>query len=559
MMKRPALLSSVLVALAFAAGPEWLAYVEYGPGRDVAAVDAADVTVVFELEAGCLVTADEAELAALARSFECRRLDRDPDGKHYMYATTLRGPLPSLAGRGEVLYLDARGAVLLTDSARAAGLDGLGVELARIHLRPRKSDCRLQIAECRMQNEGRALPAVSDSLVWGLVGLVSQDSVEASIRRMQGFRTRYSTTDSCRAAMAWIRGRLESYGCDTVFEFPFRNGFAPNVIGVRYGTSSPQRIYGVCGHADATSEEQNRLTHAPGSDDNASGTTAVLEAARVFQDVEFENTVYFMAFAGEEQGLYGSDSFAEFCYRRGDSIKAVLNFDMISYGRENRDSLDVIGKTANPPCGWLVDFYIAQADTFTDLKTRRRVLSYVSPNSDHYPFLARGYPALMGIERDFTPAYHTTGDTVGPLYFVNCGTNNLPLATDATRAAVATVAKLAGATVPTGLAEIPARPARALRAGGPRAAGLASVRPSIGTGGFRLKLTAPARHGSRLRVYGATGRLVRSLDVAGRTEAGWDGLDESGRRASAGSYLFRLVDGRRATTLRAVLTGRSGS
>ena len=224
---------------------------------------------------------------------------------------------------------------------------------------------------------------------------------------------------------------------------------------------------------------------------------------------------------------------------------AMLNFDMISYGRENRDSLVVYGQSSNPNATWLADHYIAHADTFTTLKIHRVIQTELPANSDHYWFLRYGFPAMMGIERDFTPAYHTIGDTIGPLYYRYCGTNNLPLTTNTTRAAVASLARLAGATPSTGVAESPVRP---------RAAGLVAVRPSVGTGEFRLRLTAPARAGSRLRVYNATGRLVRSLDIAGRAEAEWDGRDETGRRAAAGSYLFRLTDGRRITTSRVIVT-----
>ncbi|MFO7639104.1 MAG: M20/M25/M40 family metallo-hydrolase [bacterium] len=544
-MKRIALFCAALAVAAYAAGPDWLAYVEYGPGESVFTVAATDATVVFELERGCLVTADEAALAGLAPTLGVRRLDANPAGKHYMYVVTLRGPLPALDEFGTVLHRAYRdegeesveAAVLLTDEARAERLAGLPVELARIDLQP----VHISWKEAGIP----PVPSVNDSLLWDLVNAVSQDTVESFIQRLQDFRTRLSTTDSCRAAIQWVAQRLEAYGCDTVFEFPFRPGYAPNAIGIRYGKLNPQRIYSIGGHADAITYTQPQLT-APGADDNASGTAAVLEAARVYQDMEFENTVYFMAFSGEEQGLYGSDSFAKYCRNRGDSIMAMLNFDMISYGRENRDSLNVYGQSSNPNATWLADFYIAHADTFTALKIRRIIRSTLDANSDHASFLKQGFHAMMAIERDFTPKYHTIGDTIGPLYYANCGTNNLPLATNTIRAAVASLARLAGASPLTGLAEgsVPSR-----------AAGLVEVRPSVGVDGFRVRLTAPARPGSRLRVYNATGRLVRSLDIAGRAEAEWDGRDEAGRQAAAGSYLFRLTDGRRTTSLRAILTG----
>ncbi|MBN2537263.1 M28 family peptidase [candidate division WOR-3 bacterium] len=532
MMTAVALLAAGSVVFA---GESFLVRVDRSFAPDPAGLAGEGFEVVAELEEATLVRAGVAELDRLEAEFGAVVLDRDPESRLYLYAMPRGGfPPARLAEFGRVLFEDAGNVLLATSEDRVLEMNRLPVELARIRMRPLVFD--------RLDGGPPPLPAVGDSLVWDLVGAVSQDSVLGTIQRLEDFVTRYSTHDSCFAAVEWVRARFEEYGCDTTYLFPFRNGYAPNAVGIRRGTVNPQRIYVIGGHTDATSNQvPNRC---PGSDDNASGTTAVLEAARVFQGVEFENTVMFIGFAGEEQGLYGSDSFAEFCHRRGDSIKAMLNFDMISYGRESRDSLDVIGKSSNPACGWLVDHYIAQADTFTTLKTKRSVSSYIQPNSDHYSFIARGYPALMGIERDFTPKYHTIGDTIGPLYYVNCGTNNWPMATEATRAAVASIAKLAGAYQPTGVEESPARgPAR-----------ITGVEPAIGRGPFVLRLSRPAGPAARLEVFDATGRSVRELAAAGLRSVTWDGTDGGGLALAPGIYLLRLADGAGSATAKAVLS-----
>jgi hypothetical protein len=515
-------------------GGDFLVKIDRASGLDGARLAEQGFEVVAELEGAALVRAKDAQLDRLVQEFEAELLDSDPESGLYLYVMPRSGfPPERLSSYGRLLLVDGDGALLATTEDRILELNRLPVELARIRMRPLVFE----------QRDGGLppLPTVDDSLVWDLVESVNQDSVLGTIQRLQDFVTRYSTHDSCDAAIEWVRTKFEAYGCDTTFLFPFRSGYAPNAIGIRWGAVNPQRIYGICGHTDATSNQvPNRC---PGSDDNASGTTAVLEACRVFQGVEFENTVMFIGFAGEEQGLYGSDSFAEYCYRRGDSIKAMLNFDMISYGRENLDSLDVIGKSSNPDCGWLVDFYRAQADTFTTLKTKRSVSSYIQPNSDHYPFIARGYPALMGIERDFTPKYHTIGDTIGTLYYRNCGTNNWPMATEAIRAAVVSIAKLAGAYQPTGVEETPVRgPAR-----------ITGVEPALGRGPFVLRLSHPAGPASRLEVFDATGRQVRLLPAAGLRDIAWDASDHSGRRVVQGTYFLRLLGDGRSRPVKVVL------
>jgi hypothetical protein len=393
-----------------------------------------------------------------------------------------------LAPYGDILSTDGRSAVLATTEDAIDDLNRLPVELAPYRATPP--------AEPLLSGKP-ALPTVDSGLVQDLVNRVSPDSILGTIRRLQDFYTRYSRTESCRSAVTWIRTKFQEYGCDSTALDTFRSTYAPNCIGIKRGTVNPRQVYVICGHADNTSEQQP--SHCPGSDDNASGTTAVIEACRVFADVRFENTVYFIAFTGEEQGLFGSDSFATRARRRGDSIVGVLNFDMISYGRQNRDSFDVTGKESDPDCQWLVDFYIAQADTFTTLKTVR-VMDPGALWSDHASFWNQGYVAFCGIERDFTPCYHTIGDTIGPLYYIDCGTNNCPMATEAIKAAVASVAKLAGASAMTPVEE-EERLARTREL---------SVLPTIGTGRFTVRLPAQA---SRLDVYNAAGSRVLVVPV----------------------------------------------
>lgn len=531
-----AALTVLAVTTAVLAAPDYLAMVELGPGQDAKLVAGTGICVVEDMGQRCLVLANGEELGLLGRMFETRVLDSDPSDKTYMFATPRGGfDISGLDERyGSVLASLDLGAIVRTDEAGVFEMNALPVELARIRLEP------LELSEVGAGLP--AMPSVDDSLVRVLADRVEHDSILGTIQRLQDFHTRYSTNESCDVAIEWVRSRLEQYGCDTTFLFPFRSGYAPNAVGIRYGTANPGIIYGVCGHVDNTSDA--RPDHCPGADDNASGTTAVLEAARVFQDVEFENTLYFLGFAGEEQGLYGSDSMAQWSRNRGDSILAMLNFDMISYGRESIDTFEVIGKTYNPNCEWLVDFFIAQADTFTTLKGKKYMTTY-APYSDHHSYWQRGYVSFCGIENDFTPEYHTLGDTIGPLYYEWCGTNNVPMATQATKAAVVSLAKLAGAHMPTGIEE---------KADDVSRARLVDVGPSLGAGPVSIRLTSPLGPDGSVEVFDATGRSVTSLDHRGRSEVVWDGADASGSRVPAGIYLFRVSDRVWIQTAKAVLT-----
>ena len=75
--------------------------------------------------------------------------------------------------------------------------------------------------------------------------------------------------------------------------------------------------------------EKNAELPAPGVCDDGSGTAAVMELARVMSQYEFDKTLAFVAFAGEEQGLIGSSLQAAKANKENQVIEAVLNNDII--------------------------------------------------------------------------------------------------------------------------------------------------------------------------------------------------------------------------------------
>lgn len=105
-----------------------------------------------------------------------------------------------------------------------------------------------------------------------------------------------------------------------------------NVVATLRGTdpASADRVYVVSAHYDSrVSDVLDATSDAPGANDDGSGTSAVIELARVMATRPTEATIVFAAFAGEEQGLYGSNHFAEVAKQAGWNIQGVLNMDII--------------------------------------------------------------------------------------------------------------------------------------------------------------------------------------------------------------------------------------
>jgi hypothetical protein len=142
-----------------------------------------------------------------------------------------------------------------------------------------------------------------------------------------------------------------------------------------------------------------------GADDNASGTAAVLELARLFAAAPPKRSLLFVTFSGEELGLLGSDYIATHSPLPMDSAVAMVNFDMV--GRLRDDKLIVYGVATAEELPAILDKANAASSVGTPL--RLTALGDGFGPSDHSSFYARGIPVLHFFT-DLHEDYHSAGD-----------------------------------------------------------------------------------------------------------------------------------------------------
>jgi hypothetical protein len=130
-----------------------------------------------------------------------------------------------------------------------------------------------------------------------------------------------------------------------------------NVVATLRGTSSPEKIYVISSHFDS-------VPGSPGADDNSSGATALLEAARVLANRPQDATIQFAFLTAEEAGLRGAREFVRLAQERGDEIVGVINNDMVGWTRSHR--LDNTIRYSNDE---IRDIQHASAILFTNLIT----------------------------------------------------------------------------------------------------------------------------------------------------------------------------------------------
>jgi len=209
---------------------------------------------------------------------------------------------------------------------------------------------------------GRSSPPASpepygrvDPIVQRIVAAISEERIAENLRTLERFETRHTLSDPTHptrgigAARTWIFEQFRRYSPRLQVSFDtyyvkkqgqrlVRDVELRNVVAVLPGTRQPERRIIICAHYDSLAivrgpdgqvDWTQTEVFAPGVNDNGSGTAAVLELARVLSQYEFEKTLVFIAFAGEEQGLVGSTLYAQKARREGQIIEAVLNNDII--------------------------------------------------------------------------------------------------------------------------------------------------------------------------------------------------------------------------------------
>ena len=214
--------------------------------------------------------------------------------------------------------------------------------------------------------------------------------------------------------------------------FPYSPSSSDNVIATFPGKLYPEEYVVVGGHYDS----YTFYGAAPGADDNASGTSAVLELARILSTHEFERTIIFCSFSWEEMGLVGSDFYAAHAQATGMNILGYFNFDMIGY-RYPGDSLhtDLLYPSSAEELAqfyrdvtaiYLPDFGVKEAEP-------------INGDSDHTSFNNHGYMGIFPFEDtpNYSPYIHTSQDKVGP------SVNSPELAKNLIQANLASVVTLA--------------------------------------------------------------------------------------------------------------------
>jgi Peptidase family M28 len=305
----------------------------------------------------------------------------------------------------------------------------------------------LLAANCVVAQAPRRSTAPRNRTIANIVREIDARNIEAAIRKLVSFGTRNTLSEQndpkrgIGAARDWLYAEFlkaaeASNGRMTVEKQSYEQAksqripqptIITNVVATLKGSQpeSSDRIYVVSGHYDSMcNSPTDAKCDAPGANDDASGTAAVLEMARVMAKYEFEATIVFMAVAGEEQSLLGSTYYAEQAKQKNWNVDAMLTNDIIGNtlggnGVRDRGTVRVfsegvptnetpaeantrrsVGGENDSPSRQLARFIKETSEGY--VPHMKVMLVYrrdrYGRGGDHIPFLERGYPAVRFTE-----------------------------------------------------------------------------------------------------------------------------------------------------------------
>lgn len=177
-----------------------------------------------------------------------------------------------------------------------------------------------------------------------------------------------------------------------------------NIAGIKPGNDPDLRNeYVVVGaHLDHVGGQAGKI-YFPGANDNASGIAVILKIAKMFNkcNVNTKRSVIFVAFSGEESGLFGSNHFVENTPVRHEDIFAMINFDCVAQG----DSIRIGGGKTAPEL-WDIARYADMNNT-----NLMSVNTWAGGGADATAFYDKGISTLYYTTTGGYKYLHETGDT----------------------------------------------------------------------------------------------------------------------------------------------------
>lgn len=262
-----------------------------------------------------------------------------------------------------------------------------------------------------------ALPSKvqQQTYVNSLLPYLSTDSMEAHVKVLSSFHTRFYSTITGVEAAQWIHDTVSGYAkgrSDITVSYFNSTTTKPQpsvIVQVKGKVSDDLVILG--SHLDSINI--GGLGRAPGVDDDGSGTVSVMEVFKTLVEHDFypNRTVEFHFYAAEEVGLKGSQAVAKDYAAAGKTVVGMMQLDMVFY--PGTDDENIFGVVVDYVDRDLTQFTRDLVDAYSLIKWVDTVCGYGC--SDHASWTSEGYRSTFPFESQFekhSPYIHSADDTL---------------------------------------------------------------------------------------------------------------------------------------------------
>eukprot|EP00736_Rhodelphis_marinus_P006560 Rmarinus@m.23342 len=253
------------------------------------------------------------------------------------------------------------------------------------------------------------------------IDLINIDRYRGSLEYFSSYQNRYYTSEYGVASSKWLDDTVREMTKhrNDVTVSTFQHSWAQTSTVLRISAANPGNpdkvILGA--HQDSTAFAMPTGS-APGADDDASGSMALVEVLNVLLETDFvpqDFDLEFHWYAAEEVGLRGSSDVANEYANNGMAVRGMMQLDMIGYAHTEPNVAIVQDYTDADQN----EFIRNLTDEYLDMPWINTLCGYGC--SDHASWNRAGYASSFPFEEEFkniNSAIHTPGDTTDKIDWV---------------------------------------------------------------------------------------------------------------------------------------------
>lgn len=256
-------------------------------------------------------------------------------------------------------------------------------------------------------------PLAATTLVWNekyqqLADQADPNQLKEMVSWISSYASRNEKLSDPNQHVAELRKRLETWLTDSKWAYKLElishTSTKQNSLRLTIpGRLRPDEVVVLGAHFDSVNQSFfGGSNHAPGADDNASGSSNLIEALKILKNVEQpERTLEFYWYAGEESGLLGSAEIAKAARAQSKNVIAVLQLDMTLFPGSGEQVVGLINDFTSP---WLRGLFTAINDTYVKAKLIDDQCGYGC--SDHASWHRQNYHAVIPFEATLQTMNH---------------------------------------------------------------------------------------------------------------------------------------------------------